>query len=55
MRLLQGRTIHELHDDERQSVLFTDVVDGTDIGMVEGRGRLSLTSEAGKCQRVVRQ
>ncbi len=42
----QGLATHELHDDERHPVLFTDVVDRGDVGMVEGRGQQRLLPEA---------
>src|ERR1035441_9932560 len=44
-QVLQGFTVEVLHGDERLAVLFANVVDGADIGMVEGGRGLSLTPE----------
>ena len=44
-QVLQGVAVEELHGDERLAVLVADVVDGADIGMVEGGRGLGLTPE----------
>jgi hypothetical protein len=36
--VLQGHAIQKLHRDERLVLVLADFVDGTDIGMVQGRG-----------------
>src|SRR5579862_4948980 len=33
--VLESRTFHELHDDEGAAVVFLNVVNGADVGMVE--------------------
>jgi hypothetical protein len=50
--MLERRALEILHRDERFSVLLADVVNGADIGMVEGRGSLRLTLETAQCQRI---
>ncbi len=44
--MLQGQAIQVLHGDEGLAILFANVVDGADVGMVEGRGRLGLAAKA---------
>jgi hypothetical protein len=44
--MFQGHAIEKFHGDERIAGLFTDVMDGADIGMVERAGGLSLALEA---------
>src|ERR1700758_3018314 len=43
---LQRLAIEILHDDEGAAVFFADVVNGADIGMIEGRGGLGFAAEA---------
>ncbi len=44
--MLQRLALHEFHDDEGPAVLFADIVDRADIGMIQcGRG-LRLTAKA---------
>ena len=43
--VLQRHPFEVFHGDERQAVFFADVVDGADVGMVEGGGRLRLALE----------
>ena len=45
-QVLQRRAFQKLHRDERLAVLLADVVNGADVGMVQGRGGLRLTLEA---------
>ena len=47
--MLQRRAIQKLHDDERLAILFANVVDGADVGMVERRGRFRLPAKPFKC------
>ena len=35
--VLQGLAFEELHDDEGLTVFLVDLVDGADVGMVQGR------------------
>ncbi len=43
--MFQRRAVKKLHDDERFAVLLTDVVNGTNIRMVEGRRGPRLAAE----------
>jgi hypothetical protein len=38
--------VEELHGNEGATVLFADVVDGADIGMIQGGGCFGFTTEA---------
>ena len=33
-----GLAVHQLHDDELAAVMFGDLVDGADVGVVQTRG-----------------
>ena len=44
--LAKGLPLHELHRDVDRPVGFADVVDGQDVGVVQGRGRARLLLEA---------
>src|ERR1700756_3162537 len=44
--VLEGGTVKEFHCDEGAAVLFADVVNGADIGMVESRGGFGFATEA---------
>ena len=44
--MLQRRAIQKLHGDERGAVLFVNFVDGADVRMIQGRGRLSFALKA---------
>ncbi len=50
--LLQSDAVQEFHDDISAAVLFADIVNGADVGMVECRRRLGLAPKAFKCLRV---
>ena len=43
--LLQRLAIQVLHHDERPSLVIADLVDGTDVGMVESRRRPGFASK----------
>ena len=45
-RLAQVGTIHQLHDKEREAVIFTNVIDGHNVRMIQRRGGARLTQEA---------
>ena len=49
--MLEGRLIQKLHGNERLPILFTDVVNRADIGMIQRRG-LGFVLKAGECLRV---
>ena len=44
-----------LHDEEIHTLLFTNVVQGADVGMIELRDRLCLTLETGSSLRTLGQ
>jgi hypothetical protein len=46
--MLKGGAVEILHGDEGLAVLFADVVDGADVGVVQGGGRLGFAFEAGE-------
>src|SRR5215469_2929673 len=50
--MLESSSIQELHGDKGQSILVTNVVNGADVGVVQGRSRLGLTLKAGQSLRV---
>ena len=45
-QVAQRRAVHELHDGEGQPGRLADLVDGDDVGVVEGRGRAGLLGES---------
>ncbi|NUM69147.1 hypothetical protein HUU39_28430 [candidate division KSB1 bacterium] len=47
-RLAQGLAFHEFHDDEVNAILFVNVVNGANIGMIQRRGGLRFLGEAEK-------
>src|SRR5260370_39290285 len=51
-RVLERLAIQKFHGDERQPVLVTDVMDGANVGVVQGRSGLRLALEAGQGLRV---
>ena len=53
-RLAQGPAAQVLHHDEVHAVFERDVVDGDDVGVVEGGGRARLAQEAGPAHRIAR-
>ena len=40
--VLQGRSIQELHDDVRAAVLLADIINRTDVGVIQGGSGASL-------------
>jgi hypothetical protein len=44
--VLEGQAVEILHGDEGLAVFLTNVVDGTDVGMVEGRRRFGFAAKA---------
>ena len=53
--VLQGHTFHELHDHECAPLFFADVVNGTDIRMVQGRSGFGFAPKTFQRLRVARQ
>ena len=51
--VLQGQAVEELHDHEGLSVLLVNLVDGTDIRMVQGRSCFGFAPEALQSMRVM--
>ncbi len=45
-QLVEGLSLDALHHDEVHALLGADVVDGDDVGMVEGTGRPSFLDKA---------
>ena len=43
---VSGDAVHQLHDDEVDAAVRVDVVNGDDVGMVEGGGRPRFLGEA---------
>src|SRR5579862_2198160 len=52
--MLQRQPIQKFHGDERTPVLFGDFMDGTDVGMIQGRSRLRFALEPAQSLRVFR-
>ena len=50
--VLQRQAVQKLHGDEGLAVLLADVVNGADVGMVQGGGGLGFALEAGEGLRV---
>ena len=44
--MLESHTFQIFHGDERQAVLFANVVNGADVGMVQSRSGLCLALKA---------
>ena len=51
--MLQRHAVEKLHGNKGWSVLVINLVDGTDVRMVQCRGSLSFAAEAGQCLRVL--
>src|SRR5579872_434268 len=50
--VFEGHAIEKLHSDEYLQVLFADLIDRANIGMVQGRRSLRLTFETRQSLRV---
>ncbi len=50
--VLQCLPIEKLHDDEGPSVLVINLMDGTNVCMIQGRGGFGLALQAANCLRV---
>ena len=42
-------TLKLFHDNEGLPVVFADVINRADVGMIQGRGGMRLTLESGEC------
>src|SRR2546427_7003511 len=51
--MFQGHPFQKFHDDERLTVLLSDLMDRADVGMVQGGSSASLTSEPFQSLRVL--
>jgi hypothetical protein len=52
--MFAGRTFEELPGNEGAAILFANVVDGADAGMIEGRCGLGFTAKTGEGLGIVR-
>ncbi len=52
-QVLERDAVEELHHEEMTAAFLADVIDGTDIGMVQGRSGLGLAAEALQCLAVL--
>src|ERR1700686_1250336 len=50
--MLQRHAIQELHNDERQTVLLIDFMNGANVGMIKRRSRLCLSLKTGESLRI---
>ena len=50
--LAQGLPFEQLHGDEGTPLIFVDLVDGADVGMIEGRGGAGLAFKSLQCSRL---
>src|SRR5690242_12799444 len=44
--ILEGRSIKILHGDEGLALMLADLIDGANVGMLQRRGRTSLTAKS---------
>src|ERR1700751_3934256 len=51
--VFQGQSIHKLHDDERPTFVFTNLVNGADVRMVQSGSSTSFAAKAFQCLRVL--
>src|SRR5579864_8120261 len=52
--VLQGQPFQILHDDERLTILLSDLMDRADVGMVESGSGSRLVAKPFECLRVLR-
>ena len=45
-QMLQGLAFQVLHDNERGPIIFADVIDGANVGMIQCRSGLGLAAKA---------
>jgi hypothetical protein len=50
--VLEGRAVEKLHSDETLAVMFTDFIDGANVGVVQSRGSASFAAETLQSMRV---
>src|SRR5271157_1110959 len=53
--ILQRHALQKLHDNERLRFELSNLVDGTDVGMVQSGSGTGFSAEAFECLRVARQ
>ena len=51
--VLESRAFQALHGDEGAALMFADVVDGANVGMIQGRSRLRFAAETTESLRVL--
>ena len=52
--MLERLTIQKLHRDKCLGILFADVIDGADVGVIQGRRSLRLATEAAEALGIAR-
>ena len=52
--VLQGEAVQKLHGDEALALVLANLVDGANVGMVEGGGGAGFAAEAFECLRILR-
>jgi hypothetical protein len=52
--VFQRGAVQELHGNERFPVLFADVVNRADVGVIQGGGGLGFATKAGQCVLILR-
>ncbi len=50
--MFQGHAVEKLHGDKRLALLVVNFMNGADVGMIQGRGRLGFPLEAAERLRV---
>src|SRR5580700_6931088 len=54
-QVLERGAVEELHDEEGAALFFADVVDGADVGMIQGGGGFGFAAKTLECLAVLRE